>query len=298
MPSTTSPAVAYSIACVGIAIFCAMDAMMKGLGLAMGAYNALFWRMATGLVLAAAAFAASSPRWPTPALLRLHVGRGVIVTGMGFLWFYGITLVPLAEAVAISFIAPLIALFLAALFLGERVGPRAIAATLLGLAGVGVILAAKFGGDQASRTLIGVGAIVSSAVLYAVNLVLQRHQAQKAPPQEIAFFQSLTVTICLAFFAPFFLIWPEAGQWPLIGSAALFGFTSLLLLSWAYARAEAQILVTTEYSGFLWLSLLGWLFFDEVLTLSTIAGAALIVAGSLIAARTPAPVREPMEAAL
>lgn len=297
MRPAVSPATAFAVACIGIAIFCAMDALMKGLGLAIGAYSALFWRMAAGLALAAAAFAASRPRWPTPALLRLHVGRGVIVAGMGFLWFFGITLVPLAEAVAISFIAPLIALFLAAIFLGERVGPRAIGATLLGLAGVGVILAAKLGHDYAPRVLIGVGAVVSSAVLYAVNLVLQRHQAQKAPPQEIVFFQTLTVTICLTPFAPFFLVWPNPGHWPLVGLAALCGVTSLLALSWAYARAEAQVLVTTEYSGFLWLSLLGWQFFGEALTLATVAGAGLIVAGSLIAARAR-PAATPIEAAL
>src|SRR5215470_8808861 len=178
MPTAPSPAVAFSVACVGIAIFCLMDALMKGLGLAIGAYSALFWRMSAGLILSAAGFAASRPRWPSIALLRLHVGRGIIVSGMGYLWFYGITLVPLAEAVAISFIAPLIALFLAAIFLGERVGPRAIGATLLGLAGVAVILAGKFGQDYAPRALIGATAILSSAVLYAVNLVLQRHQAQ------------------------------------------------------------------------------------------------------------------------
>jgi S-adenosylmethionine uptake transporter len=75
----------------------------------------------------------------------------------------------------------------------------------------------------------------------------------------------------------------------LIG-AALFATVSLLMLTWAYARAEAQVLVTTEYTGFVWLALLGWWFFGEELTLTTLAGAALIVVGCLLALRQkPAP---------
>lgn len=277
------------MAAIGIALFCLMDALMKGLGLAIGAYSALLWRSVAGLGFSGATYALARPRWPAPALLRLHLGRGVVVAAMAMLWFYGITLVPLAEAVAISFIAPLIALFLAAIFLGERIGARAVAASLLGLGGVAVILAGKLGGDYGEGALRGASAILCSAILYAINLVLQRHQAQRAPPQEIAFFQTATVLICLAPAAPWALAWPDADQRLAIVGAAALAFLSLLLLSWAYARAEAQILVTTEYSGFIWLSILGWLFFGEVLTLTTVAGAVAIVAGCLLAARARQP---------
>jgi drug/metabolite transporter (DMT)-like permease len=60
---------------------------------------------------------------------------------------------------------------------------------------------------------------------------------------------------------------------------------SLLLLSWAYARAQAQVLVTVEYTAFIWASIFGWLFFREAVTLTTIIGTALIVTGCIIAAR-------------
>ena len=58
-----------------------------------------------------------------------------------------------------------------------------------------------------------------------------------------------------------------------------------LLFAWAYARAEASYLSVTEYSAFLWASALGWLIFHEKVSFYTIAGAALIVGGCLIAAR-------------
>ena len=266
---------------------------MKGLGLAIGAYSALLWRTGVGVVVTGALWIVGRPAWPSRSLLRLHVGRGLVVAAMALLWFHAITLVPLAEAVAISFFAPLLAIWLAGLFLGETVSARAVAGSCLGLAGVGAIVAGRLGAPHGPRIGEGIAAVVASAVLYAGNLVLQRHQAQQAPPREIAFFQTATVLACLLPFAGWATL-PTRAQWPLIAAAALFASVSLLLLSWAYARAQAQALVPTEYGGFLWLSLLGWWFFGEALTFATLAGAALIVGGCLLAIRHP--IAEPQEA--
>jgi len=261
---------------------------MKGLGLALGAYSALLWRSVAGLGVTGVAWAAGGPCWPAPALLRLHAARGVVVAMMASLWFHAIMVIPLAEAIAVSFVAPLAAIFLAAAFLGERVGARAVAGSLAALAGVGVILAGKLGastGAAREDAALGIAAVLVSALLYAVNLVLQRHQAQQASPREIAFFQTLVVLLCLLPFVPVAARWPAPGHWLSIAGAAIFASTSLLLLSWAYARAQAQALVATEYTGFVWLSVLGWLFFGEELEVATLGGAVLIVGGCLFAAR-------------
>ena len=67
-----------------------------------------------------------------------------------------------------------------------------------------------------------------------------------------------------------------------------------MLMSWAYARAEAQRLVPIEYTAFLWAALVGWFAFNEPVTPATLAGTALIVIGCLIATRQQA---EPIDAA-
>ena len=117
-----------------------------------------------------------------------------------------------------------------------------------------------------------------------------------AGPMEIAFFQNLFVTLFLAIGAPWFLAVPGMHLAPEIAGAAILATLSLLLLSWAYARAEAQILATTEYTGFLWAMLFGWIFYNEPVTWPTIAGALLIVAACLIVARKT-PHGDPVEPA-
>ena len=280
------PVAPFAAACLGIALYSAMDAVMKGLVIAIGAYAALFWRLGVGVMLTGGLYVASRPVLPAVRVIRIHAARSVVVAIMALAFFWGIGRVPLAEAIALSFIAPLIALALAALFLGETIGKSSIGAGLLGIAGVLIILTAQT--DTAQRAPdagLGVAAILVSAVFYAINLVMARHQAQHAQPREIAFFQNLFVLAIFALAAPFLLTVPAPAHWPAIAGAAALAVTSLLLLSWANARAEAQQLVNVEYTAFVWAAIMGWLFFHEALTLATLGGTALIVTGCWVAAR-------------
>lgn len=284
-PRSFSPALALLAASGGIATYAIMDALMKGLAIAMGAYTALFWRLAASLVLLGALYLLSRPTLPSRAVLRVHAARSAVVAVMALAFFWGIVRVPLAEAIALSFIAPLIALGLAAVFLKERVGMRSVGASLLGLAGVGVILAGRIGGTHTQDMLWGMAAVLLSAVFYAVNLVMARHQAQLAKPLEIATFQYGFVLAFLALGAPWFVSPPTLEHAPALWLAAALAAVSLLLLSWAYARAEAQTLLSVEYTAFIWASLFGWWMFGEALTLATLGGTALIVIGCILAAR-------------
>lgn len=296
-PDSPSPVIPFLIACAGIATFSAMDVLMKGLSIDIGAYNAVLWRTGTGTLVSGLLYFASRPKWPDRPTMQIHAWRSVFVAGMALSFFWALARLPMAEAIALAFVAPLMALYMAAIFLGEKIGPRSIAASLLGLAGVIVIVAGKLGGsDYSDEALWAVGAVFLSAIFYAYNLILARRQAKMAEPMEIAFFQNFFVAAILALGAPWFLDVPDASHAPHILGAAILATTSLLLLSWAYARAETQILATTEYTGFLWAMFFGWYFYDEAVTLPTLAGALLIVAACLIVARK-VPHKDPVEPA-
>ncbi len=284
------PLVPFMVACAGIGTFSLMDAAMKDLALSLGAYNAVIWRNSLGALLMGALFVATGQKWPHVSVLKIHLWRSIVVAVMAVSFFWSLTKLPLAEAIGLSFIAPVIALYLAAVMLGESIGREAILASLAGLVGVVIIMAGRLGGDYNEGHIWGAAAVLFSAVVFAYNLILARRQAQIAGPLEIAFFQNLFVAATLSLAAPWFLEPFSVSDTPMIGIAAVLAIISLLLLSWAYARAEAQILIPVEYTAFVWAALFGWLFFAEPVTLPVLGGTALIICGSLIAARAkPAP---------
>ncbi len=292
-----SPALAFGVAAAGIGLFSIMDAFMKSLVLVMGVYNALLWRTGTSVIISGVAWRLSGAVRPSGRVARLHLLRGSITAAMALLFFWGLARVPMAQAIALTYIAPILALLLGAVLLGERVGVRVVGASFGALGGVAVILLGQRSAAPGPDALAGALAILASAALYAVNLVVARVQAQAAGPAEIAFVQSAIVTAILLLAAPWLLALPPAGEWWKIVTAALLATASLFLLAWAYAHGETGYLATTEYTSFVYAAVLGWAVFGESVAATTLAGAAIIVAACLYAARRRDIAQAAMEAA-
>lgn len=292
------PIIIFLVCALGIALFSGMDAVMKSLVLAIGTFATMLWRNVIGLGMSGLLYLPGRTVWPTREVLKIHLVRGALSTAMGYLFFWGLAFVPLAQAIALAFIAPLIALYLASALLHEQIGRRTIMGSLAAFAGIILIFAGQAQADLGRQALLGSLAILGSAALYAMNIILMRRQSLVAKPAEIAFFQSLTVASLLGMVAIFVdIAVPEARHWPWLAFAALLALASMLLLAWAYARAGASYLAATEYTAFLWAALFGWLIFHEPLEPLTIAGATMIVAGCFIAARTAEEANPTLEAA-
>ncbi|PXA93639.1 EamA family transporter [Nostoc sp. 3335mG] len=280
---------AFLVAASGIAVYTVMDALMKQLSIDSGAYNAVLWRSVGGAGLCAILFLALGRRWPAWSTLKLHIGRGLAAGSSVVLFFWGLARVPMAQGVALTFLAPLIALYLAALFLGETIRRAAIVGSVIASAGVLVIAAGEVQADASTQAVLGSLACVAASVLYAGSLILLRRQAQVADPVEVAFFANLVIGGMLLPAAPIIGALPMAGQLlPLFG-AILLNIASVMALAWAYARAEAQVLAPVEYSAFLWAALAGWVVFGETVSFYTVTGALLIVAGCVVAVRRRVP---------
>ena len=267
-----SPALAFAVAAAGIGLFSIMDAFMKALVLAMGVYNALFWRTLVGAGFGAIVWRASGGGRPSRRALRLHLARGAVTAVMATLFFWGLARVPMAQAITLTYVAPILALLLGAMVLGERVGRRVVLASAAAFAGVLVVLGGQSQMALGPEAMAGAAAILVSAMLYAINLVIARVQSQAARPQEIAFFQSTIVTLLLALAAPWLLSVPDAASWPKIVIGAALATASLLLLAWAYAHGDTGYLATTEYTSFIYAAVLGFAVFGERLSMFTVVG--------------------------
>ncbi len=226
---------------------------------------------------------------PPRSVLVLHVCRALVMGCSLLLFFWALARVPMALGIALSFIAPLIGLALAALFLKEQVGRSAVGASLLAFAGVLVILMGQPGGGIGVADWRAPAAILLAALLYAIGTVISRPLAQRAGPVEVALVFNMVAGAMFLTGAPWFAMLPPLVHVPALVGAAVAATVSLMLIAWAYARAEAQHLLPVEYTAFLWAALFGWLVFRETVTPATLAGAALIMGACLWTARGGSP---------
>ena len=286
-----SATLAFAVACAAVGSYAAMDVFMKSLSIDAGAASAVLWRSWAGVAISGAIFLGRRGRWPGRDALKLHLLRGATAGISVLFFFWGLARIPMAKGVALTFLAPLIALFLAAAMLGERIRKAAIWGSLLAGLGVLVIAWGEVERDASTDSVLGALAVFVASIFYAVSLIYLRRQAQAADTIEVTLFTGLVMGVMLLPTAPWSGM-PTGGQAPLVLAAAVLGTVSSVMFAWAYSHAEAQVLAPVEYTAFAWAALFGWMAFDERVSAYTLAGTALIVLGCFAAVRrvrTPPP---------
>ncbi|WP_288579906.1 DMT family transporter [uncultured Methylobacterium sp.] len=288
MRPSSSPASAILLAALGIGLLSLMDATIKGLSDRYGVTEIAFARYLVGTVVMAGVLGALRPGWPSAETWRTNGLRAVLVVATALCFFHGLSVLPLAEALALSFLSPVFIALFAALLLRERVRPPVWAGLAVGFLGVGIVVAGQVGAEGAQRgagSAWGIAAILASALTYALSMVLLRARARHDPVVTIVAIQNAGPAAMLA--APAAWTWTPvaAPDWALLVLVGLLGVAGHLVLSRAYAQAEASRLAAMEYTALLWAIGLGYVAFGEVPGVATLAGAGLILAGSALAAR-------------
>lgn len=284
-PLKTSHLVALAVVAEGLLTL--MDALIKALS---GRYPTLqiaFLRFGFGLAGAAVYAAWIRPGWPTREAAKFGALRAAIIVVAATTFFYGLALLPLADAIALGFIAPVLTALFGVLLLGERLDWRILLALAGGFSGMLLIVGGGLGGGRGfdRDVVIGATAILISAVAYALNIVLLRHRATRDPLAQIVLFQNLGPAVLLAI--PVLWVWtpPTLADYAIFALLGTLGVTAHTMLAHAFARIEAARLAPVGYVTLVWGVLFGFLFFAEVPGLTTLAGAALIVLGTLVSQR-------------
>lgn len=278
--SAPSAALPLLVAAVGSAAWIGMDTTIKGLSPHYGPLQLTFFRFASGLVFAALIWARVRSPLPQGAAWKLHLARCGLLLVTLTSYFYALSVLPLAQAVAISYMAPIFISLMAMAFLGERPSSRIWVALAFGLAGTVVALWPELRRVGNPR-LLGLAAASFSAVAFAAVMVLARVQAQRDALWTIVLLQNLLPTVALA--VPAGLTWQplQPGHLLPIALAGALATVGLLCITWAFRHAEASRVAPIEYTGLLWAGLLGYAVFGEVPSGWTLASAALIVVGCL-----------------
>lgn len=297
--NTALTGLAYAVA--GFVLLSCGDAVIKSMAGAWPAYAVAALRFAMGAVaLSILLWRSEGPRAFVPVNPWLQAGRGACVALASLCFFSAIYIMPLAEAMAIGFLAPILVQVFAGLFLGERVSARVYSLSLLALAGVVIIL-------RPNLALLGWAAMLPlvSAVFFALLMVLNRASAGQSSALAAQVFvagASAPILILASLGAKLSGLpaldfsWPS---WDIVARCAVVAVTASSAHWLVYigtAKAGAARVAPAIYVQMLVAVTLGWVFFGDAPDIWTITGAGLIIAAGLLVWRDS--VREARKAAI
>lgn len=286
--SQAGPALPLLCATLAAAAFVGMDTVIKLLALRYETVQLSFFRFAAGCLFAIPLWLWRRTPLPSGRAWRPHVLRSAFLLCSLLGYFHGLTRLPLALTVTISYLSPIFVAVLAGPVLGERPSRGVWLALAAGLSGVLVSvwpeLTAGVADLPASR-LPAMASVALAALSFAGVLLLARRQARHDSVWTILLVQSLLPMLALAAPAAWFWRAVPAADFGLIVLAGGLGTAGLLALTFAFTRLEASRIAPLDYTGFGWAALLGYLLFGEVPTVTTAASALLIIGGCLLLLR-------------
>ncbi len=264
--------------CVGVAFLVLNDAIGKLLTerhdpaqiifvrnlMALPVIALLIWRLQGLVVLARAA-------------LKVHAGRGFLQFCGGYMYFSSLQHLPLAEATALVFSAPIFIAILSVPLLRERVGPWRWGAVLLGFGGVMIIV--QPGGEAFQpAALLALG----TAFFYALFMLGARGIPRSEGILSMMFYVNLFPMLFAAPVAAFVWVPVATGDLWLLAGMAVAGSIGLTLIAQAFRMAPASVVAPFDYTALIWAAALGWLIWGDLPASATVLGAAVIVASGVL----------------
>lgn len=198
----------------------------------------------------------------------INILRGMIMGLAAMLFFTAIKYMPLADAIAVFFVEPLIVMLMSSVFLGEKVGWRRVTAAVIGFGGAIIVI-------RPSYELFGAVSLLPlcTAFLFSIYLILTRISGSNQEPLVMQFYAGIGgVLLCGAVLTvgtplgseDFGLSLPETSQaWSLLLGIGLFAVASHMLIVIAFTMAPASILAPFQYVEIVSATILGYVIFND-----------------------------------
>jgi drug/metabolite transporter (DMT)-like permease len=273
---------------LSVLLFAIMSALIRWLGDRVPLGQVVFFRSAAGILPVIAVYGF---RHELDAVVRTsrpygHVGRGLIsLVGM-YLSFAALARLPLMDATAIGFAAPLFTVALAAIFLNEKVHVYRWSAVSIGFVGVIIMLwpylnLTRLVTEGSAASTIGAACAVGTCFTSAGSVVQTRRLTDSETTAAIVFYFSLICAISGAVTLPFAWYTPNGWELAALIAIGVLGNVSHILLTDSYRYAPASVVAPFDYTAMLWAFLLGFWLFGEVPTVHVFVGSAVVVASGL-----------------
>jgi len=230
-------------------------------------------------------------KWTT-SNLPLHGLRGALIAVATLLFFHGLMFLPLADAIAIFFIEPMLVTVLSVLLLGETVGRRRIAAIIVGFIGAIIVIRPSF-------ATVGWAVLfpVAASFCFSFYILLTRKLSANEHPIRMQFFAGVagTVVVAVALFAGSFadigalsVVRPTASQLQLLILLGFIGASAHLCVVHAYRTATVSLLAPFQYIEIVGATILGLVLFQDFPDKATWVGISLIVGAGIFIFRREA----------
>lgn len=253
--------------------FVAVTATVKHLGDAVPASQAAFLRYLLGLVFLIpmlGTLVRLRPGWRETAL---YSARGLVHALGVILWFFAMTRIPIAEVTAMNYLSPVYVAIGAALFLGERMAARRIAAIAVALLGALIILRPGF-----REVSSGHLAMLGTAVLFAVSYLIAKRMSANSSASMVVAMLSIWVTIGLAPFAAAVWVTPTLEQLAWLFLVAIFATGGHFTMTLAFKAAPLTVTQPITYLQLIWATALGAVMFGEAVDIWVLVGGGVIMA--------------------
>lgn len=252
--------------------FVAVTALVKVFGQGLPAAESAFLRYALGMIFLIPVFRPMLRAAADRKLLRLFGIRGFVHSFGVMLWFFAMTRIPIAEVTALNYLSPVYVTIGAALFLGEKLAVRRIAAVIVALIGAMVIL--RPGVRELSE---GHYAMLGTGALFAVSYLIAKNLSGRAGPVVVVGWLSLVVSVTLLPFAIATWVWPTWTQLGGIFLVAAFATGGHVTMTMAFRAAPMAVTQPVTFLQLVWAVLLGALVFGEPADGWVIFGGAMIL---------------------
>lgn len=211
-----------------------------------------------------------------PPRLGAQILRGGLLLGSTLLFFAAIALMPLADALALVFVAPLIVTALSPWILGEKVGPRRYSAVAVGFLGVLIIIRPGAG-------VFDLGALLAlcAGSVFAFYLLTTRRLSGSSPALVTLAFTALLGAALMTLLLPFYWSPPSLTDFGLMASMGLIAAIGHLCVIRAYEWGEASLLAPFSYSEIVTMTLVGYVFFGDFPDSWTWVGIAVVTASGI-----------------
>lgn len=210
-----------------------------------------------------------------------HIARNTVHYGAQFGWLLALTLIPLAQVVAIEFTMPIWTALLAVFFLGERMNAWKSIAVVLGLVGVAIIVRPAAGDVNPGQMIA-----LATAVGFAISVILVKSLTRTDSVVAIIFWMLVVQSVLGVVPALLAWQWPTWTAWCWILVVAFCGTFSHYCMARAMLHADATVVVPMDFLRVPLTAAAGWAVYSERVDAFTVLGATLILVGNLLNLRT------------